>query len=294
MKDKIVGFIGLGAIGLPIAANLIKAGYHLQVHTKSREAESDKRLNGSVSSVNPKEAANRCSFLFICVSDDEAVHDVLFGENGAEEGLKEGSFIIDLSTISPAKSRSLAKKFSEKNIYYIDAPVTGGTEGAKNASLTMFLGCDNKTLTCLFPLLKIISSNIYAFGSAGKGQEVKAINQVLIAGTYASVAEAISLGQYLDLDMEKVVKALKTGAASSWVLDNRSNSMIADRYPLGFKLGLHHKDLSIAIELAQNLGLELPLTSIVKDIERKLILEGYSELDLSVLKRSFIKRNFVE
>ena len=281
-----LGFVGLGAIGLPIASNLIGAGFSLQVHTRSRTAETSKSLKGAKACSSPKEAAKECDVFLICVSDEDAVEAVLFGANGAEHSLNPGTIVIDLSTISPRKAKSIAAKLIERNITYFDAPVTGGTEGAIAGTLTIFLGGSNEALNTISSILNSIASKVYPFGAVGKGQEVKAINQILVAGSYAAVAEAIALGQELKLPMNKVVEALQQGAASSWALTNRSQSMIKDRYPLGFKLELHHKDLSIALKIAEDSGLKLPITSKVKELEERLINEGYADEDIAVLKRS--------
>ncbi len=287
-KNKI-GFVGLGAIGLPIATNLIKAGFQLRVHTRSRQAESSKYLKGSQPCESPAETADRCDVFMLCVSNEIAVENILFGYKGAAESLKKGSIVIDLSTISPYKAQAFAAKLAKKNITYIDAPVTGGTEGAMNGSLTIFLGCDNVFLTKIDSILYTIACKVYPFGEVGKGQEVKAINQILVAGSYAAVAEAIALGQELHLPMDLVVEALSQGAASSWALANRSQAMLKDNYPLGFKLELHHKDLNIALKIAEDSGLVLPITKKVRDLEEELIKEGYNEDDISVLRKSIKK-----
>ena len=285
-----LGFIGLGAIGLPMATNLLKAGFPLKVHTRSRKAETSKELKGAQPCSNPKETAEGCDFLLICVSDDNAVEEVLFGNNGAENSLSPEKIVIDFSTISPTTAKAFAEKLETRDIKYIDAPVTGGTEGAQQGTLTIFLGANNESLNQISSILKPIGSAFYTFEDVGKGQEVKAINQILVAGSYAAVAEAISLGQALHLPMDKVVEALQKGAASSWALAHRSQSMLEDNYPLGFKLQLHHKDLSIALKTAKQSGLKLPITSKVKELEEQLIKEGYKDEDVSVLKRS-IKRH---
>ncbi len=281
-----LGFIGLGAIGLPIAANLLRAGFPLKVHTRSRKAETNEELKGAKSCESPAKTAEGCDVLLICVSDDNAVEEVLFGHQGAEINLKPGGIVIDLSTISPATAKVFAAKLAKKNVQYIDAPVSGGTEGAKRGILTIFLGTNDDSLKKINSILQAIGSSIYTFETVGKGQEVKAINQILVAGSYAAVAEAISLGEALNLPMDKVVEALQKGAASSWALTNRSQAMLKDSYPLGFKLHLHHKDLSIALKTAKKSGLHLPITSKVKELEEWLINEGYKNEDISVLKRS--------
>ncbi len=284
-----LGFVGLGAIGLPIAANLLKAGFHLKVHTRSRSAETSKQLIGAQSCSTPREAAKGCDILLICVSDDVAVEEVLFGPSGAESSLAKGAIVIDLSTISPSKARYFSVRLAERNVEYIDAPVTGGTEGAKDGTLTIFIGASNASFKKISSVLKAIGSSFYTFESVGKGQEVKALNQILVAGSYVAVAEAIALGETLNLPMNKVLTALQKGAANSWALSNRSQSMLKDEYPLGFKLHLHHKDLVIALEAAEELGIKLPITSKVKELEESLIKQGYKDDDVSVLKRS-IKR----
>jgi len=283
-----ISFIGLGSIGLPIAANLMKAGVKLKVHTRSRKAEKDQRLKGTISCRSPKEVADGCDVLFVCVSDDNAVENILFGRNGALETLQKGSIIIDLSTISPSKSRSIAAEVFNRDVLYIDAPVTGGTEGAIAGKLTIFIGGNEGELSSIKYLLNYISENIYFFDEVGKGQEVKAMNQILVAGTYAAVAEAVAFGQSLDLPMDIVIEALGKGAASSWALLNRSFSMIKDIYPLGFKLSLHHKDLSIAFQSAKELNIDLPITLKVKEIEDQLIEQGFGSEDISVIRRSII------
>ena len=284
-----LGFIGLGAIGLPIAINLFRAGFPLKVHTRSRKAEEHRELQGSKHCATPKETAKGCKVLLICVSDDNAVEEVLFGPRGAAGSLTPGQIVIDLSTISPSKAKLFAAQLAEKDVKYVDAPVTGGTEGAKQGSLTIFVGADNNWLQEITPILNVIGDSFYSFDHVGKGQEVKAINQILVAGSYAAVAEAIALGEALNLPMNKVIEGLQKGAASSWALTNRSQAMLNDYYPLGFKLQLHHKDLSIALKTAEESGLQLPITSKVKELEEELMEEGYHDEDVSVLRRSIKK-----
>ncbi len=284
-----LGFIGLGALGRPIANNLIEAGFQLKIFTRQKRPNNTKKLESAKYCENPKEASNGCMFLLICVTNSKAVEEILFGPQGAQYGLPKGSTIIDFSTISPKKAKLFSKKLQKFKIKYIDAPVTGGTEAAKAGTLTIFLGASNEDLKKIFFILETIGNSFYTFGTVGKGQEVKALNQILVAGTYAAVAEAIALGEALKLPMDTVVEALQKGAAGSWALSNRSKFMLDDEYPLGFKLGLHNKDLSIALNTAKSLGLHLPITSKVKKLEEQLIAEGYQNEDISVIKRSLKK-----
>ena len=281
-----VAFIGLGALGLPMAVNLQAAGYSLQVHTRSRLAESDPDLAGALPAASPAEAAAGCSALLLCVSDDAAVESVLWGEQGAGPALEQGGLVIDCSTISPSTAKAMAERLAKRDIAYIDAPVTGGTEGAKAGTLTVLCGGDTAAVDKARPLLEVIGASIHHFGDVGSGQKVKAINQVLVAGSYAAVAEAITLGQHLQLPMQQVVNALRQGAAGSWALEHRSQAMLNDDYPLGFKLALHHKDLGIALDAALQTGLKLPITEAVHDQEQALMDAGLGNADVSALRRS--------
>jgi 3-hydroxyisobutyrate dehydrogenase/2-hydroxy-3-oxopropionate reductase len=287
-----VAMVGLGALGLPIAVNLRRAGYRLNVHTRSRLAESSAELVDDqgptvTSSSSPKKAVHGCAVLLICVSDDAAVEAVLWGDGGAGYALTPGSLVIDCSTIAPATAAAMAKRLAERNVHYIDAPVTGGTEGAKAGTLTVLCGGETKALEQARPLLEVIGGSIHHFGPVGSGQQVKAVNQVLVAGSYAAVAEAITLGQHLQLPMEQVVAALIGGAAGSWALQHRSAAMLADQYPLGFKLALHHKDLKIALAAAKEQQLELPLTQLVLEQESELMHQGLGNADVSALRRCY-------
>ncbi len=283
---QLIGFIGLGAIGKPIACNLIKAGHKLRYYSRSRSFKDDYLLSGSTSCNSPKEAAINVSVLILCVSDDEAVEDVIFNKYGAVNTLREGSTVIDFSTISPDKAISIGERLNKININYIDSPVTGGTEGARDGNLTLLVGGEPKIVKQVNPILEIVGNSINHFGPIGSGQKVKVINQILVAGTYTALAEAITLGQKLDLPIEKVVNVLNSGAGGSWALKNRSKSMVKDIYPLGFKLSLHHKDLEIALHIAQKNGIDLKFTSLVKSIEADLIDKGYGNEDVSVIKKS--------
>ena len=287
-----VAMVGLGALGLPIAVNLRRAGYRLNVHTRSRLAESSAELVDDqgptvTSSSSPQEAVHGCAVLLICVSDDAAVEAVLWGDGGAGYALTPGSLVIDCSTIAPATAAAMAKRLAEQNVHYIDAPVTGGTEGAKAGTLTVLCGGETNALEQARPLLEVIGGSIHHFGPVGSGQQVKAVNQVLVAGSYAAVAEAITLGQHLQLPMEQVVAALIGGAAGSWALQHRSAAMLADQYPLGFKLALHHKDLKIALAAAKEQQLELPLTQLVLAQESELMHQGLGNADVSALRRCY-------
>ena len=283
--DLSLGFVGLGALGLPMAINLHRAGFPLRVHSRSRTAETNPELEGATPCSSPADASTGVNVLLLCVSDDAAVEEVLFGANGAASQLGADSVVLDCSTIAPATAQRCAKHLSHQNIHYLDAPVTGGTEGAKRGSLTVLVGGERAPLERVRPILEAIGGSIHHFGDVGRGQQVKAVNQVLVAGSYGAVAEAISLGQRLDLPMPQVIDALKNGAAGSWALEHRSTAMLEGSYPLGFRLSLHRKDLGIALEAAKAVQLDLPVTSLVEQLELDLIQNGHGDEDVSALHR---------
>ena len=285
--DLNLGFVGLGALGLPMAINLNRAGFQLRVHTRSRRAETDPELAGAVRCASPAAASAGMDVLLLCVSDDAAVDEVLFGTDGAASTLRNGSVVLDCSTITPATAQRCAEHLARHGIHYLDAPVTGGTEGAKRGSLTVLVGGSSEILERVRPILEVIAGSIHHFGEIGRGQQVKAVNQVLVAGSYAAVAEAMALGQRLELPMSRVVEALEGGAAGSWALSHRAAGMLAGHYPLGFKLALHHKDLGIALGTAESVQLELPISRLVQDQEAALIRSGHGDADVSALHRLF-------
>ena len=283
--DLSLGFVGLGALGLPMAINLHRAGMRLRVHTRSRNAENSPELEGAVRCSSPADGSTGVDVLVLCVSDDAAVEEVLFGANGAASQLRAGSVVLDCSTIAPATAQRCSDRLARQNVHYLDAPVTGGTEGAKRGSLTVLVGGASEILERVRPILEVIGGSIHHFGGVGRGQQVKAVNQVLVAGSYAAVAEAMALGQHLDLPMPQVINALKTGAAGSWALEHRSTAMLNGNYPLGFRVSLHRKDLGIALEAAKAVQLDLPVTSLVEQLELDLIQNGHGDEDVSALHR---------
>ena len=274
-----------------MAFNLLQAGFRLTVHNRHRERTAPLREAGAAVADTPAEAAAAADLLLVCVSDDDAVEAVLLEQPGAAiHGLRAGALVIDCSTISPATSRRLADALASRGIDYLDAPVTGGTEGARAGTLSVLVGGEPAALERARPVLEVIGGRITHFGAVGAGQEAKAVNQVLVAGSYAAVAEALALAERLGLDRPQVVEALKGGAAGSWALEHRSAGMIADHYPLGFKLALHRKDLAIALAAAADADLTqltLPITAQVAALEEALISAGEGEQDVSVLARWF-------
>ena len=286
-----VGFIGLGTMGAAMAANLARAGFDVTAwnRTPDRAPELDELGVGRAST--PGELARSVEVVVICVSDTPDVAAVLLGPDGVAAGARAGTLVIDCSTISPAATRGFAAELAEHDIALVDAPVSGGSEGAQKATLTIFVGGKPSDVERAQPILAALGKTITHVGPIGSGQAVKAVNQVILAGTYLGVAEGIVLALKAGLDVEQVVEALGGGAAQSWVLANRSGRMIANDYPLGFKVALHRKDLGIALELAGELGAELPIAEFAATLETELIAAGHADDDMSALARSIRARS---
>ncbi|MFM1811545.1 MAG: hypothetical protein RLZZ336_483, partial [Cyanobacteriota bacterium] len=200
---------------------------------------------------------------------------------------KPGSLVIDFSTISPATSQAMATLLGSSDVAYIDAPVTGGTEGARAGTLSVLVGAAAADLQRALPVLQVVGQRISHLGPVGAGQQAKAVNQVLVAGSYAAAAEAIALAQRLGLPMPQLLDALRPGAAGSWALSHRADGMVQGHYPLGFKLALHRKDLAIAQQAAATVQLDLPISNQVAAMEDQLINSGHGERDVSVLAEWF-------
>ncbi|WP_216904816.1 NAD(P)-dependent oxidoreductase [Synechococcus sp. CCY 9618] len=290
---KPVAFIGLGALGMPMASNLLAGGFPLTVHNRSRQRELPLAAAGARRTATAAQAADGADLLALCLSDDAAVVEVLLGEGrgvpaaAAVAGLAPGSLVIDFSTIAPDTSRRLAAALAERDVAYLDAPVTGGTEGARAATLSVLVGGAATDLERARPVLEAVGGSIGHFGPVGAGQEAKAVNQVLVAGSYAAVAEAMALGQHLGLPMEALRRSLMGGAAGSWALEHRAGAMLRGEFPLGFRLRLHRKDLAIALQAAATSGLGLPVAAQVAAMEDALIAAGYGDEDVSALARWF-------
>lgn len=282
-----IGFIGMGTMGAPMAGRLIEAGHDLTIHNRTRAREEALAERGAARASSPKEAAAGADLVITMVSDTPDVEAVILGPDGAIHGMKEGVVFVDMSTISPTATREIARALEAKGVDMLDAPVSGGSEGASNGTLSIMVGGKADVLESLRPVLSVLGNTITHVGPIGSGQVTKAINQVIIAGTYAAVAEGVALGLAAGLNIDAAHQAVSGGAAGSWVLTNRADNMIADRYPLGFRTRLHRKDLGIALETARELGVALPVAAFVEQIETGLMKRGHGEEDVSNIARFF-------
>ncbi|MDR3603758.1 MAG: NAD(P)-dependent oxidoreductase [Syntrophaceae bacterium] len=281
-----VAFIGLGTMGEPMALNILKAGHDLVVNNRTRSKEELLAAHGAKRAITPLEAAREAEVIITCLSDTPDVEEVVLGDNGIIHGAQPGSVVVDMSTISPEATCRMADALSEKGIKMVDAPVSGGSEGAIHGTLAIMVGGDSLDVEKVLPVLKSMGTTITHVGPIGAGQITKSINQIIIAGVYVSVAEGMVLGLKAGLDMGKVVQAISQGAAGSWVLSNRARNMINNTYPLGFRVRLHQKDLGIALETARKFGVTLPMAALVDQIETAVIANGYGDEDVSAVARS--------
>jgi len=281
-----IAFIGLGTMGTPMVLNLLKANHAVTVYNRTKSKAEAAIAAGAVDADTPKVAAANAEMVITCVSDSPDVEAVVLGPDGIIGGARPGTLLIDMSTISPSVTRDIAQKLAEKEIGMIDAPVSGGSEGAEKGTLSIMVGGEAAAVEKARPILSAMGTTITHVGPVGAGQITKAINQIIVAGTYWSVAEGMALGLKAGLDMEKVVQAVGSGAAASWGLTNRSGNMIENDYPLGFRVRLHQKDLAIALATARELNLPLPMAAYVEQIENGLIAQGYGDEDISAIARS--------
>ena len=281
-----VGFVGLGTMGLAMAANARRAGFDVSAwnRTPGRAAELAELGVNLADSAAAVAAAS--DIVITIVSDTPDVEAVLFAEQGVAAGAKPGALVIDMSTISPSATRDFASRLAKQDVAMLDAPVSGGSEGAKKGTLSIFVGGDAADLERARPVLRSLGTTITHVGPIGAGQAVKAVNQVILAGTYLGVAEGIVLALKAGLDVDQVVGALSGGAAQSWVLANRSGRMKDNDYPLGFKVALHRKDLGIALGMARELGASLPVSALAEAIEAGLIGQGHADDDMSAVARA--------
>jgi len=288
-----IGFIGLGIMGRPMGLNLIKAAYPLSVYARRPDMMDALAHEGATACGSPQEVASQSDVIITMVSDTPDVEHVILGERGIIHGAQPDSVVIDMSTISPSATRRMAETLSKQGIQMLDAPVSGGEQGAIDGTLSIMVGGDATDVDRAMPILEAMGNATHV-GATGAGQITKAINQIIIAGTYVTVAEGLTLGMKAGLDMEKVLQAIWGGAASSWVLHNRGINVVKNEYPLGFRLRLHHKDLKIALDEGRELGVTLPATALVAQIENGLMARGYGDDDVSAIGRAIREQSGVE
>ena len=280
MSERI-GFIGLGIMGKPMAQHLLNAGYPLTVLDVVKPAVDELVALGAKSVASPKEVAAQSDVVITMLPDSPQVEEVVFGANGLLEGMRAGMLVIDMSTIMPSVARKVTEATRAKGADALDAPVSGGEVGAKNASLTIMVGGSHAAFDRAKPIFEKMGKNITLVGQAGAGQITKAANQIIVGVTIAAVSEALLLAAKAGADPAKVREALMGGFASSRILEVHGPRMIQRTFAPGFKIKLHRKDMNIVLNTARECGVSLPMSSQVAELMNGLIANGGGDLDHS-------------
>ena len=280
-----VGFIGLGIMGKPMAGHLAKGGH--QVHAYDLKPVPKELLDGGVvACASSKEVAQRTDVVITMVPDTPHVEAALFGPNGVAEGLSPGKLVVDMSSISPSDTKVFAKRIGEKGCLYLDAPVSGGEVGAKNATLTIMVGGPQEAFERARPLFELMGKNITLVGGNGDGQTCKVANQIIVALNIEAVGEALLFASKMGADPAKVRQALMGGFASSKVLEVHGERMIKRTFDPGFRIELHQKDLNLALSNARQVGLSLPNTATAQELFNACAAHGGKAWDHSALVRA--------
>ena len=278
-----VGFIGLGRMGFPMASHLSK-NYDVLVfnRTQSKSLNWEKKNKGKAI-LSLSSLAKNCDFIFSCVGNDRDLKEITTGPEGVFHNMKKGSFFIDHTTTSSKIAVELNTLALEKNIYFLDAPVSGGQSGAENGELTVMCGGSEKTFNKVKPFIKSYSKKCVLIGKPGSGQLAKMVNQICIAGLIQGLSEGISFAEKSNLDIKKVLSVIKEGAAGSWQMSNRGSTMVDNEFNFGFAVDLMRKDLKICLEQANISNASLPITSIIDQFYKDIQLMGKGNFDTSSL-----------
>ena len=278
-----VGYIGLGLMGKSMARNILKAGFPLVVHNRSRGAVDELAGEGATAAYSPKEVAEQVDVVFTNLPDTPDVEQVALGENGILEGAHEGLIYVDNSTIKPASARMIAEKLGEKNVLALDAPVSGGDIGAKNGTLTIMVGGEASALEKVMPVFQAMGKTITHVGDAGAGQVAKAANQIMVAAQMVAMGELLVFSKKAGVDPRKVVEAIKGGAAQCWTLDVKPPRLFEGNRTPGFKAYMQLKDLKIILDTAREYEIPVPGTTENADLFQQMIDLGMGELDNSAV-----------
>ena len=285
MTKPTIGFIGLGVMGKPMARNLLKAGYPLVVHNRSRGPVGELAAEGAEPAFSPAEVASRSELIITMLPDSPDVELVALGEGGLIEGVSEGDIAVDMSTIAPPVAVKVANALAEKGVRCLDAPVSGGDVGAQEGTLSIMVGGDEDVFNEVLPILEVMGKTIVHCGPSGAGQTVKACNQVQVALNLIGMAEALVLGARAGVDPAIVVEVLSGGFAQSRVMDVRGPRVIKRIFEPGFRSKLHHKDLNIVRETAWAYGISLPASALAHELFGAMQAQGWGDLDHSAVMR---------
>ena len=283
-----LGFVGLGIMGGPMAGHLVNAGHQVFVYTRSKVPET-LTTSAAIQCSSPKDVASKADIIFTMVPDTPDVEKVLFGDNGIALGLTKGKIVVDMSSISPISTKEFAKKINALGCDYLDAPVSGGELGAKNATLSIMVGGDEKVFEMVKPVFELMGKNINLVGGNGDGQTAKVANQIIVALNIEAVAEALLFAAKAGADPAKVRQALMGGFASSKILEVHGERMVKRTFDPGFRIELHQKDLNLALNSARALGVSLPNTATAQELFNSCSAHGGKAWDHSAMVKALEK-----
>ncbi len=272
-----VGFIGLGIMGRGMAANLLKAGFEVIVWNRTIARMEPLVAEGARAGASPADVAARSDIIVVCVSDTPDVQAVVLGDQGVVHGARPGSLVIDCSTISPQETQEIARRLAQKGIFMLDAPVSGGSEGAAKGTLSIMVGGAAEQFERALPVFQAMGKTVTHVGGAGAGQTVKLVNQVLVVGNCLAMCEALLLAQAGGVDLQKTFDAVSPGAAGSWMFTNRAPQIMRRDWRPGFTIDLQEKDLRLVLDAADRLGAPLPGTALIFQLYRTLQAQGLGE-----------------
>jgi len=278
---QVIGFIGLGIMGRPMARNLLKAGYALVVHSRSRGPVEEIVKAGARAGTSPRDVAGQCDVLVTMLPNSPDVELVALGKDGIIDGARAGLIVADMSTISPIVSQKVGRALAAKGVTMLDAPVSGGEKGAIEGALSIMVGGEKAVFDAVLPVFQAMGRTITHLGPLGFGGFTKLANQIIVAGNLTALAEALTLGKKAGLDRELLLTALAGGLAGSKCLEQKRPNYLANTYNPGFKIDLHYKDLGLIMESARELGVPLPATAVVQELFSALRVKGRGGLDHS-------------
>lgn len=287
IMKRVVGFIGLGIMGRPMAKNLLKAGFPLVVFSRSKKPVEDLIKEGALSADSPKGVAIQSDVIITMLPDSPEVSEVILGTNGVIRGARPGAVVIDMSSIKPLVTQEIARKLKKKGVKMLDAPVSGGETGAIQGTLAIMVGGEDKVFKECIPIFKALGKHIVRVGEIGAGGLAKLVNQIIVATNIAAVGEAFTLGAKAGLDPQVIFQAIRGGMAGSNVLEGKTPMILGRDFKPGFKISLHQKDLSNALSTAKDLGVPLPISSFIQQIFVSLVAGGRGEEDHSALVTFF-------
>jgi 2-hydroxy-3-oxopropionate reductase len=278
-----IGYVGLGLMGKPIASNLLKAGFSVTVHNRSRAAVDELVGLGARAADTPRAVAEASDFVFTSLPDSPDVEQVVLGPHGAREGLRPGMVFIDNSTIKPETARHIAAELAAVGVAALDAPVSGGDVGAKAATLAIMVGGPKEAFDRVLPAFQAMGKTITHVGESGAGQVAKACNQIMAAATMVAMSELLLLARKAGVDPQRVVEAIRGGAAQCWTLDVKPPRLFAGERRPGFKASMMHKDLAIILDTARTFGMPLPMSALNLQLYESMLQMGMGNLDNSAV-----------